>query len=113
MIRDAGAREVHIRVASPMIYHSDYYGIDTPDHDSLLANRYATIGEMCRFIGADSLSFLSIDGLYQAVGGEKRNPRAPQFTDHYFTGDYPTTLTDLNGRGIADPKGLSLMREAS
>ena len=68
---------------------------------------------MCRFIGADSLKFLSIDGLYEAVGGEKRNNAAPQFTDHYFTGDYPTTLTDLRGRHSADPKTVSLMREAS
>jgi len=112
MMRDAGAREVHIRVASPMITHSDYYGIDTPDPDKLLANQYRTLDEMCRFIGADSLAFLSIDGLYEAVGGEKRNPRAPQFTDHYFTGDYPTSLTDLNGRGKAEPKSLSLLREA-
>jgi amidophosphoribosyltransferase len=112
MIRDAGAREVHVRVASPMITHSDYYGIDTPDPEKLLANQYRTIEEMCRFIGADSLAFLSIDGLYEAVGGEKRNPRAPQFTDHYFTGDYPTALTDLSGRGRADPKTLSLLREA-
>jgi amidophosphoribosyltransferase len=68
---------------------------------------------MCRFIGADSLSFLSIDGLYEAVGGERRNPAKPQFTDHYFTGDYPTPLTDLDGRGRNKPKSLSLMREAS
>ena len=60
----------------------------------------------------DSLAFLSIDGLYQAVGGEKRNNLAPQFTDHYFTGDYPTTLTDLNGRGSSDPKQISLLKEA-
>ena len=113
MMREAGAREVHIRVASPMIYHPDYYGIDTPDRDNLLANQYATIEEMCRFIGADSLQFLSIDGLYRAVGGESRNAMAPQFTDHYFTGEYPTTLTDLMGRGKSDPKTLSLMREAS
>jgi amidophosphoribosyltransferase len=113
MMRDAGAREVHIRVASPMIFHPDYYGIDTPDHDSLLANQYADVAAMARYVGADSLEFLSIDGLYQAVGGEKRNNIAPQFTDHYFTGDYPTTLTDLMGRGKTDPKTLSLMREAS
>lgn len=112
MIRDAGAREVHVRVASPMITHSDYYGIDTPDPEKLLANQHRTIEDMCRFIGADSLAFLSIDGLYEAVGGEKRNARAPQFTDHYFTGDYPTALTDLNGRGRADPKTISLLREA-
>ncbi|MEQ1771742.1 MAG: amidophosphoribosyltransferase [Devosia sp.] len=113
MMRDAGAREVHIRVASPMITHADYYGIDTPDRDNLLANQHADLASMCKFIGADSLQFLSIDGLYQAVGGEKRNNLGPQFTDHYFTGDYPTTLTDLEGRGKSDPKTISLMREAS
>ncbi|RDE09908.1 amidophosphoribosyltransferase [Pelagibacterium lacus] len=112
MIRDAGAKEVHIRVASPMIYHSDYYGIDTPDPDKLLANQYATLDDMCRYIGADSLAFLSIDGLYLAVGGEKRDPKAPQFTDHYFTGDYPTPLTDLEGRDKNDPKQISMLREA-
>ncbi len=113
MIRDAGAKEVHIRVASPMIFHSDYYGIDTPDPEHLLANQHTDLASMCRYIGADSLAFLSIDGLYDAVGGAKRNPAAPQFTDHYFTGEYPTPLTDLTGRGKNDPKTVSLMREAS
>jgi amidophosphoribosyltransferase len=113
MMRDAGAREVHIRVASPMITHSDYYGIDTPDRGNLLANQHDSLQSMCRFIGADSLQFLSIDGLYEAVGGEKRNNLAPQFTDHQFTGEYPTTLTDLDGRGTSEPKTVSLMREAS
>ena len=112
MIRDAGAREVHFRVASPMITHSDYYGIDTPDPDKLLANQYRDLEAMCRFIGADSLQFLSIDGLYDAVGGEPRNHAAPQFTDHYFTGDYPTPLTDLKGRSKSEPKTISLLREA-
>jgi len=113
MIREAGAREVHLRVASPMIYHSDYYGIDTPDPENLLANQHADLASMCRFIGADSLQFLSIDGLYEAVGGVKRDALAPQFTDHYFTGEYPTPLTDLNGRSKSEPKRLSMMREAS
>lgn len=112
MIRDAGATEVHIRVASPMIYYSDYYGIDTPDPEKLLANQYTSLQSMCDYIGADSLAFLSIDGLYEAVGGEKRNPLAPQFTDHYFTGDYPTQLTDLNGRAKNEPKQISLLKEA-
>jgi amidophosphoribosyltransferase len=112
MIRDAGAREVHIRVASPMIYYSDYYGIDTPDPEKLLANQHKDLASMCKYIGADSLEFLSIDGLYMAVGGQKRNNFAPQFTDHYFTGDYPTPLTDLNGRGKNEPKTLSLLKEA-
>ncbi|ENN86309.1 amidophosphoribosyltransferase [Rhizobium freirei PRF 81] len=94
MIRDAGASEVHIRVASPMIFHPDFYGIDTPDADKLLANQYSSLKAMCDFIGADSLEFLSIDGLYRAVGGEPRDNAQPQFTDHYFTGDYPTRLLD-------------------
>ena len=94
MIRDAGASEVHIRVASPMIFHPDFYGIDTPDADKLLANQYSNLQAMCDYIGADSLEFLSIDGLYRAVGGEPRNNAQPQFTDHYFTGDYPTRLLD-------------------
>jgi amidophosphoribosyltransferase len=94
MIREAGASEVHIRVASPMIYHPDFYGIDTPDADKLLANQYESLQAMCDFIGADSLEFLSIDGLYRAVGGSPRDDANPQFTDHYFTGDYPTRLLD-------------------
>ncbi|UXN73225.1 amidophosphoribosyltransferase [Devosia sp. A8/3-2] len=91
---------------------SDYYGIDTPDPEKLLANQHENSASMCRFIGADSLAFLSIDGLYDAVGGEPRNPKAPQFTDHYFTGDYPTQLTDLNGRAKNEPKQISLLKEA-
>ncbi len=94
MIREAGAGEVHIRVASPMIFHPDFYGIDTPDADKLLANQYSSLKAMCDYIGADSLEFLSIDGLYRAVGGEPRDNAQPQFTDHYFTGDYPTRLLD-------------------
>jgi len=112
MMRDAGAREVHLRVASPMITHSDYYGIDTPDPEKLLANQYKGLDEMCRYIGADSLQFLSIDGLYDAVGGVKRNRFAPQFTDHCFTGEYPTALTDLHGEERNQPKQISLLKEA-
>ncbi|MDS7596649.1 amidophosphoribosyltransferase [Agrobacterium tumefaciens] len=100
MIREAGAKEVHIRVASPMIFHPDFYGIDTPDADKLLANQYADVNDMAKFIGVDSLAFLSIDGLYRAVGGEDRNNARPQFTDHYFTGDYPTRLLDKNGESL-------------
>lgn len=112
MIREAGAKEVHMRVASPMITHSDYYGIDTPDPSSLLANQYRDLDEMRRYIGVDSLQFLSIDGLYDAVGGMQRNNAAPQFTDHCFTGDYPTPLTDLSGADKNARKKLSLLKEA-
>ena len=102
MIREAGAKEVHLRVASPMIYYPDFYGIDTPDADKLLANQNDSLEAMCAYIGADSLAFLSINGLYQAVGGEDRNPARPQFTDHYFTGDYPTRLLDKSGESMGN-----------
>jgi amidophosphoribosyltransferase len=111
MMRDAGATEVHFRIASPPIKHPDFYGIDTPEQDKLLAATH-TIEEMRRFIGADSLAFLSVDGLYRAMGHERRNPDRPQFTDHCFTGDYPTPLTDRTGRDHA-PRQLSLLAEAS
>ena len=111
MMRDAGAKEVHFRIASPPITHPDYYGIDTPEQDKLLAATH-TIEEMRRFIGADSLAFLSVEGIYRSMGHEGRNPERPQFTDHCFTGDYPTPLTDQSTRDHA-PRQLSLLAEAS
>ncbi|MCQ2004735.1 amidophosphoribosyltransferase [Rhizobium sp. NRK18] len=103
MLREAGAKEVHIRVASPMIYYPDFYGIDTPDRDKLLANQHDTLESMCKYIGADSLEFISLDGLYTAVGGKPRDPKNPQFTDHYFTGDYPTRLVDQDSTDKVRP----------
>jgi amidophosphoribosyltransferase len=111
MMREAGAKEVHFRIASPPITHSDYYGIDTPERDKLLAATHDLEG-MRRFIGADSLAFLSVEGIYHAMGYEHRDPLRPQFTDHCFTGDYPTALTDQSGRE-ASPRQLSLLAEAS
>ena len=96
MMRDAGAREVHLRVASPPITHSDYYGIDTPDQSKLLAHRFDLEG-MRSYIGVDSLAFLSVEGLYRALGYNGRNADQPQLTDHCFTGDYPTRLADKDG----------------
>ena len=97
MMRDAGATEVHMRIGAPPITHPDFYGIDTPDQDSLLAAQN-TLEEMRAHIGADSLAFLSVDGLYKAMGyPEGRNAERPQFTDHCFTGDYPTGLDDQQG----------------
>src|ERR1700757_1846969 len=110
MMRDAGASEVHMRIASPPITHSDYYGIDTPERGKLLAANHDIEG-MRTFIGADSLAFLSVDGTYRAMGCEKRDPMRPQFTDHCFTGDYPTPLTDQGGQD-ASPRQLSLLAEA-
>ncbi|MBS8259142.1 amidophosphoribosyltransferase [Roseibium polysiphoniae] len=95
MIRDAGASEVHFRLSSPPIRYSDYYGIDTPVREKLLAAKY-NLEEMRNYIGADTLAFLSVDGVYRAMGHEGRDKANPQFTDHCFTGDYPTPLTDLS-----------------
>ncbi|MEX6634674.1 amidophosphoribosyltransferase [Hyphococcus lacteus] len=93
MLRKAGAKEVHMRIACPPIIHPDFYGINTPSHSELLAvNR--SVEEMRELIGVDSLAFLSLDGLYKAFRKGKRDDAAPAFTDHCFTGDYPTKLTD-------------------
>ncbi len=108
MMREAGAREIHFRIASPPITHPDFYGIDTPERDKLLAATHDLEG-MRAYIGADSLAFLSIDGIYRAMGCEGRDPARPQFTDHCFTGDYPTPLTDLE---IATPRRLAILAEA-
>lgn len=94
MMREAGASEVHFRVASPPTAHSCFYGVDTPERSKLLAARME-IEPMREFIKADSLAFISIDGLYRAVGADGRDSGCPQFCDACFTGDYPTSLTDL------------------
>ncbi|MBW8617757.1 MAG: amidophosphoribosyltransferase [Hyphomicrobiales bacterium] len=108
MMRDAGAREVHFRISSPPIKYPDFYGIDTPERNNLLAATHS-LEEMREFIGCDSLAFLSVDGIYRAMGEKGRSPDRPQFTDHCFTGDYPTGLTDQSGDS---PKQLSLLAEA-
>ncbi|MGN6500759.1 MAG: amidophosphoribosyltransferase, partial [Tsuneonella sp.] len=101
MMRDAGATEVHFRVASPPTAHSCFYGVDTPERSKLLAARME-VEPMREFIKADSLAFVSIDGLYRAVSQQNRNPACPQFCDACFTGDYPTALTDLAAREARD-----------
>ncbi len=111
MMRDAGAKEVHFRISSPPITHPDYYGIDTPDRDKLLAATM-DLETMRAYIGADSLAFLSVDGTYRAMGCAGRDPIRPQFSDHCFTGDYPTRLVDVNG-GDSNVRNLAMLAEAS
>lgn len=108
MMREAGAAEVHFRIASPPITYPDFYGIDTPEREKLLAATH-DLEAMRKYIGADSLAFLSIPGLYRAMGEEERNAACPQYTDHCFTGEYPTGLTDLS---IAGPKRFAMLAEA-
>ena len=106
MMRDAGAAEVHMRIASPPYEYSCFYGVDTPERSKLLAAQM-DVAAMAKFIEADSLAFLSIDGLYRAVGESSRNNACPQHCDACFTGEYPTKLTDMGDRDDEAPQ-LSL-----
>ena len=110
MLYDAGAKEVHVRIASPEIKYPDFYGIDTPTKNELLAANKNN-KEICKYINAKSLKFLTINGVYKAMGFEKRNQTYPQLTDHYFTGDYPVKPID----NLGDDKvtQLSLLSTAS
>ncbi len=109
LVRAAGATEVHMRIASPPTTHSCFYGVDTPTRDQLLAFQM-DVAAMAAHIGVDSLAFISIDGMYRAMGHAGRDPSSPQFCDACFTGDYPIELTDqIGGEDIAQ---LSLLDEA-
>ena len=106
MLYESGAAEVHVRIACPEIRHPDFYGVDMPTKTELLAYN-KSISKMCESINAKSLKFLSLEGLYKALSGEKRNSIYPQFSDHYFTGDYPIKPSDnLQGLKV---KQLSLL----
>ena len=107
MVRAAGAREVHLRITSPPTAHSCFYGVNTPKRDKLIAANH-TLSEMQSLIGTDSLAFISLDGLYKAMGQAGRDPKQPHYCDACFTGDYPVELTDhINGKS---PPQLSLLQ---
>lgn len=108
MLREAGAAEVHMRIASPPTRHSCYYGVDTPERAKLLAAQM-NVEQMADYIKVDSLAFLSIDGLYKALGEDMRDENGPQYCDACFTGAYPTHLTDQEELAPADQ--LSLLAE--
>ena len=110
MLYEAGAKEVHLRIASPPIKYPDYYGVDTPNKNELLASKN-NLEEMRKIINAKTLKFLSIEGLYKSMGYEKRNSSYPQFTDHCFTGDYPIKPVDVNDKNFLENK-LSLISKS-
>lgn len=97
MVRAAGATEVHMRIAAPPTAHSCFYGVDTPEREQLLAHRMS-VQEMADHIGVDSLAYITIDGLYRAMGEQARNTQMPQYCDACFTGEYPTRLTDREAK---------------
>lgn len=105
MVRAAGAKEVHMRVSSPPTAYSCYYGVDTPEQKELLAHTHS-VEEMAKFIGVDSLAFVSLDGLYRATGQAQRNAQQSQFCDACFSGDYAIELTDQN----PTPKSTSKLK---
>ena len=106
MLYESGAKEVHVRIACPEIKYPDFYGVDMPTKEELLAHD-KNLKEMSEYIKAKSLKFLSLEGLYKALINERRNSSYPQFSDHYFTGDYPIKPHD-NLEGIR-VKQLSLL----
>ena len=110
MLYDAGAKEVHVKIACPEIKYPDFYGVDTPTKKELLAANMSN-KEICEYINAKTLKFLSIEGLYKAMGFENRNKIYPQLTDHYFTGEYPVKLIDNLGNSKVTQ--LSLLSTAS
>ena len=110
MLYEAGAKEVHVRIACPEIKFPDFYGVDMPTKKELLAHQ-KTNEEMCQHIKAKSLEFLSLEGLYEGLNQGKRNAAYPQFSDHYFTGDYPIKPSD--NLGEEKIKQLSLLSSKS
>jgi amidophosphoribosyltransferase len=94
MVKEAGAKEVHMRIASPPTTHSCFYGVDTPERSQLMAATH-DVQAMAEIIGVNSLAFISLNGLYRAVGEASRNNASPQFCDACFSGDYPIALTDF------------------
>ena len=110
MLRNCGVKKIHMRIASPPVKFPCFYGIDTPTKKELLASRYS-IQEIQKYIGVDSLNFISLDGVYKALGHKKgRDKNKPEFTDHYFSGDYPVELVDQKSGSL--PSQLSLLIEA-
>ncbi|HUN40676.1 MAG TPA: amidophosphoribosyltransferase [Acetobacteraceae bacterium] len=109
MVRAAGAREVHMRISSPPTTHSCFYGIDTPERSQLLASHHS-VEAMGKLIGADSLAFISIDGLYRALGQPDRDPARPHYCDACFTGEYPIPLPD---QADNSERQLSLLAESA
>jgi amidophosphoribosyltransferase len=100
MILDAGAAEVHFRIASPPTAWPCFYGVDTPQREKLLA---ATMSEeeMRQHLAVDSLKFISLDGLYRAVGeANGRDPKAPAYCDACFSGEYPVEPSDMLKKGF-------------
>jgi len=113
MVRGAGAKEVHMRISSPPTTHSCFYGIDTPSTEELMAHRH-TVDEIAAHIGVDSLSYISVDGLYRAVGEGQGRTSTPKYCDACFTGDYPVELVDkISGCGTPKVKSQAIEQKRS
>lgn len=107
MVRNTGAKSVHFRISSPPTKHSCFYGIDTPEQEQLMAYRM-NVEEIRKEIGADTLAYISMDGLYRSMGEAARDAKAPKFCDACFTGDYPLSLID---RDAKDGEKIAFLKE--
>ena len=110
MLYKAGAKKVHVKIACPEIKYPDFYGVDMPTKKELLSSKKSK-DEICNYIGSDTISFLSLDGLYKALINDTRNNNYPQFSDHYFTGEYP--IKALDNLGDEKVTQLSLLSSKS
>ena len=109
MLKNCGVKKIHMRIASPPVKFPCFYGIDTPTKEELLASKFS-IDQIKDYIGVDSLKFVTLDGVYKALGfKDGRNNNKPMFTDHYFSGDYPVKLIDQDSGSY--PSQLSLLIE--
>ena len=105
MMRNAGAAEIHMRIASPPTTHPCFYGVDTPSRDQLIAAQMS-VAEIAREINVDSLAFITVDGMYRAIADLARDAESPQFCDACFTGDYPIQLASgLSAKRVSHGSG--------
>ena len=111
MLYDSGAKEIHLRIACPPIKYPDFYGIDMPQKKDLIAAN-KNVEQIKEYMKVKTLKFLSIDGLYRALGHDKRNSIYPQYTDHYFTGEYPIHPLDQENKKNSNTQ-LSLLSKIS
>lgn len=111
LVRDAGATAIHFRSASPRIMHNDYYGIELSEEAELFARQGRTSADMAQQLGVESIGFLSVEGLYDAITGAPKDPACPRLADHYFTGDYPTKRVDYDAQRRGARRQLSLLKD--
>lgn len=111
LVRNAGARDIHFRSASPRIMYNDYYGIELSGEETLFARKGRSFEDMAAELGVESIGFLSLEGLYAGITGAPKDEALPRLSDHYFTGDYPTPRPDHDAERNGRRRQLSLLKD--